>query len=148
MERRSETALTVRREPDHGRHAGDVLFSRRAGFTAGWLVAAFLLVGHAGSALAQNRDFTLQNNTRLGIAKMYLSSFNLNKWIRVRSASIDSGESQGIEFDNAGPCQMQLRIEFTNGQVSEWLDGFNLCKVSKITVYYDGGTRNFRARYE
>jgi hypothetical protein len=115
--------------------------------TAVLIIAMSVLFG-SGGAQAASRDFTLVNQTRYDISNVYLSTFGLSRWIRARVDGVDSGDDVEIDFDNQGPCRMQLKVQFSDGNTAEWLDGFDFCSISTITIFYNGSTRRFTAEYK
>lgn len=109
------------------------------------ILAALLVAPLAASAA--NRDFKLHNDTPFDIAAVYFSMPNLDQWIHSDNSQVASGEDGTINFNNDGPCQMQMRVAFTNGHYGEWTNGFNFCSVSEISISYDRLNHQFNATY-
>ena len=100
-------------------------------------LAVALLCAAAWPGKANNRDFTVINATGSMIQSVWLSTFNDNQWHRVRNlANLSDGDSTDVSFDSSGPCRVQLRVVMRDGTNHDFTDGFNLCTVSIITVYF------------
>lgn len=99
-------------------------------------LALFLLA--RGAALAGTQDFTLVNKTGLDIAEVYVSPSDSNDWEEdvLGDNSLDDGEEVTIHFNrDSTAAKWDLRIVDEDGDAVVW-KGFNLLKVSKITLYY------------
>jgi len=102
----------------------------------GFLVVA-LVCASAWPGKANDRDFTVINGTGATIGSVWLSTFSDNQWHRVRSLSnLRDGDTIEVSFDGSGPCRVQLRVTMGDGSNHDFTDGFNLCNVSIITVYF------------
>jgi hypothetical protein len=95
------------------------------------------------------RDFKLVNDSRWNITDVYFSTADSNTWSPLRNGFVaGDGGVANVQFDNAGECNVQLKVRLENGEFKEWLNGFNLCAVSKIDIYYNGDEDNFDASSE
>lgn len=100
------------------------------------------------AALANDRDFTIINDTDDTIDGMWLSTRESDTWYAISHFhNLPPGESTEITFDQSGKCQVQLRIHLDDGSAHEWPAGFNLCKISKIRIWQDN-EGNYQANYE
>jgi hypothetical protein len=105
----------------------------------GFLVAA-LVCASAWPSIANNRDFTVINGTGDTIQSVWLSTFGDNQWHRVRNLNnLPDGDTAEVSFNSSGPCRVQLRVVSADGSNHDFVDGFNLCEVSIITVYFNNG---------
>lgn len=109
------------------------------------LIAALSLLTMAQSGSGVMRDFTLENDTRWTITAIYTSVPGA-AWNRIHGGSVSSGQSTDVSFYNVGPCRMQIRIVFSNGDDASWSRGFDFCDLSRITVSFDG--QNYTANSE
>jgi hypothetical protein len=106
----------------------------------------------AGPALAGNRDFTLINDTRSTIDRIYVSTSDDNNWHATSGFKpLAPGDSAAIAFntnDKSSACTLQLRVHFQNtGASIEWDDGFNFCQLHKIKVWYNYDNSVYRVTY-
>lgn len=101
---------------------------------------AALTFATAGSALAQGKqDFTLVNRTGYAIHEVYVSPSKADDWEEdvLGRDILDNGESVDISFSRKEKaCSWDVRIVFEDEDDAEWT-GFDLCKVSKISLSYD-----------
>lgn len=117
-------------------------------WTATAALAALYSITSLTPAMAYSRDFILVNDTGLTITGVYLSAAGYPRWIRSQGADwIGPRQNTRISFDNSGPCDMQLRVDFANGIHSEWRSGFNFCQVSVVDIQYNSLTRTINADY-
>jgi hypothetical protein len=101
------------------------------------LAAAILLFAvsaHAGTT----GDFDLVNETGHTIVGVAVSTPSDNRWYPVQGEVIDPGETTHVTFNHPGfPCHQQLRLEFNDGVVDAFTDGFDLCQTSYIRITTD-----------
>jgi hypothetical protein len=100
-------------------------------------LAVALLCGIAWPGQANDRDFTVINGTGGRIQSVWLSTFGDKQWHRVSDLSnLADGDTTKVSFDSNGPCRVQMRVVTGDGENHDFNDGFNLCTVSIITVYF------------
>lgn len=96
----------------------------------------------ASAAMAGNQDFTLVNATGYQIDSVYVSSSKTNDWeedIMGKDALAD-GEAVEIEFSTGTRgCKFDLKAVYDDKEEAIWT-GFDLCSLSKITLYYNSNT--------
>ncbi len=104
------------------------------------LVAVFLFV--PAPALAQGaQDFTLVNKTGVTIEELYISPTTTDEWDEdvLGVDTLPDGEEVEINFDRKETaCKWDIKIKDSDGDEVEWF-GVNLCKISKVTLYWKDG---------
>lgn len=97
-------------------------------------VGAMLLAPHTASA--DQRDFTLVNETGRTITNAYVSSSNYSHWGSdvLGSDVLPSGRSTGIRFTGgaSAQCYYDIRV-VTRGGAEGTLYEVNLCATSTVT---------------
>src|SRR3954462_10415207 len=97
-------------------------------------VGAMLLAPH--SASADQRDFTLVNQTGRTITNAYVSSSNNDNWGRdvLGRDILPSGNSTGILFSGGarGQCFYDIRVVTRGGNEGEMYE-VNLCSTTTVT---------------
>jgi hypothetical protein len=105
-----------------------------------FLVGAISL--SASGAMAGDQDFTLVNATGYQIDSVYVSASNTKDWeedIMGRDA-LGDGEAVDITFSSGTRgCKFDLKAVYSDKEEAVWT-GFDLCTVSKITLYYNSNT--------
>jgi hypothetical protein len=96
-------------------------------------LAAVGLLGMNSLAMADLRDFKLVNSTRFPFTSTYFATTSINVWNRTRGYGLAANSSQDINFDDSGDCLVKMKVDW-NGTNSQWLNGFNLCSISRIEV--------------
>jgi hypothetical protein len=101
------------------------------------LVAALLVP--AALARAGTQDFTLVNRTGIEIHELYISPVDTDDWEEdvLGVDTLPPGESVSISFKGHDACKWDLMVKDEDGDSVEW-SGLNLCKISKVTLRYDG----------
>ena|SRR5487761_405951 len=112
------------------------------------LVSLIILVWH-GPASANNRNFTLINQTAQTITGLWTSipSDNIWHWVKGFQRIGSNGSSQ-IVFDSSGPCQIQFQIRMDDGSEHSWPQGVNLCQNGQVTVTFDNNTGIYSVSYK
>lgn len=102
------------------------------------LAVAALLVP-AALARAGTQDFTLVNKTGIEIHELYISPADADDWEEdvLGVDTLPPGESVTITFKGHSECKWDLMVKDDEGGSVEW-SGLNLCKISKVTLRYDG----------
>ena len=93
----------------------------------------------AGSALAENLDFTMINKTGYPINEVYVSSAATNDWEEdvLGRDQLANGERVDIEFDRGSRgCNWDLKVTYEDGESAVW-ERLNLCEISAVTLRYD-----------
>lgn len=94
-------------------------------------------------AKADKRDFSLTNSTGYDIHSVFVDSANSKSWsddIMGRDVFHD-GETIDINFDGSDKgCIWDLKVEWTGNYPSTEWRGFDLCKITSITLKYNRQT--------
>lgn len=113
--------------------------SKRSVVFLGLCIALTLSVG-ATILRAGDQDFVLINKTGYGIDEVYVSPAKAKTWGEdvMGADTLENGNKVTIEFDHsASACMWDMKIVFSDEEEAVW-EGFNLCKVSEITLRYEG----------
>ncbi|MBD2099700.1 hypothetical protein [Leptolyngbya sp. FACHB-261] len=92
---------------------------------------------NAQSALADRRDFTVQNNSGSDIQYLYVSSSSENEWGEdiLGQDVLPSGESTEVNFtDESNACRYDIKAVFEDGQSVEDYQ-VDLCGTASYTFY-------------
>lgn len=92
-------------------------------------------------ALADRRDFTIQNNNELAIVEIYVSSGNSRYWGRniLEGSILPSGGSTEITFNNSSSqCIYDYKAVYEN-DTYDVVGKANLCETFTVNFYGDGG---------
>ena len=108
-----------------------------------FLLAAFMVVAMAGTALAGSQDFELENGTGRTIAYIYLSPSNENAWIYQDELGpndvLRPGESIFITFSPRDRVRYwDIKVVYDNNKEDIWED-LDLYRIFNITIR-PGGT--------
>ena len=105
------------------------------------LLCSLTLCALAQPAAAGDQDFQLLNKTDYQIGSVYVGPHSSSQWgwdIMGRDALSD-GEAVNITFPNrTSACSHDIKIAYNDGDEAIW-DSVNLCKVSKVTLYWRNG---------
>ena len=89
---------------------------------------------------AGDQDFSLVNRTGLTVVELYVSPANDDHWgedVLGRDV-LKNGETVDIKFSRSeDTCNWDIKIVDDDEDDVVWED-FNLCKISKITLKYEG----------
>jgi hypothetical protein len=106
----------------------------------GLALAAGVMFGGASAAQAQaKQDFTLYNRTGYTIDQVYVAPTSSDDWESdvLGRDQLAHGESVHITFSRADKsCKWDLMVVWTDDSRSEW-NGFDLCSVSNIKIFYN-----------
>lgn len=106
---------------------------------ASWAVSCVFSVLVAGAAMADQRDFTLVNSTGDAIDQVFVESVKSDEWgddVMGRD-SLEDGESVDISFEGYGSqCVFDMKAVYADGEAVVWYD-INLCKISRLTLFWD-----------
>ena len=102
--------------------------------------AAALLI--AQSVFADQRDFTLQNNSSVDIASVYISPSGVDSWGSDAMGTDVLGAGQSVDMNFAGPddsaCVYDIKVVGLQGQEG-YLYKVDLCSISTVT-FSDSGS--------
>ncbi len=116
-----------------------------------FIMVSLLSLCAATPALAQGKqDFTLVNRTGYPINEVYVSPHQSNDWEEdvLGSDVLNSGQYVKISFSRkVRTCKWDVQVIYSDGETSEW-ENFDLCKTSKITVFYNRKKGETWAEYE
>lgn len=101
---------------------------------------------NAQTALADQRDFTIENNNELAIVEVYVSAGNSQYWgSDILKGTIDilpSGEESEIGFSNSSnQCVYDIKVVYENGTY-DMMQQANLCEITSVSFEGNGG--NYR----
>ena len=103
-----------------------------------------------GSAQAADQDFSIVNRTGYQIDSVYVSPVNVRNWgedVMGKDALAD-GETVNITFPNrTNTCNWDLKVKFNDGDESTW-SNMNLCRISKVSLFWDRNSNQTRAQSE
>jgi hypothetical protein len=103
------------------------------------VLALTLVLLVAFSVTAGDQDFVLENQTGLTIDQLYISSVDTNDWEEdvLGVDTLPDSESVSIGFSHKeDACMWDIKIVDEDSNEVIWND-INLCKTSKITLYFD-----------
>ncbi|QNM82756.1 hypothetical protein H8M03_12345 [Sphingomonas sabuli] len=120
---------------------------RKIGFAA----AAACVAVIPSAVLAQGKqDFTLVNRTGYTINEVYVAPTKSDEWEEdvLDQDVLDNGASVGIGFSKKeSTCNYDIKVVFEDGDEADWRK-FDLCTVSKVTIFYNRKTGDTTAQYE
>jgi hypothetical protein len=96
-------------------------------------------------------NFTLVNSTGVTIDKLLVAGHGSNTWGKdiLGKDQLANGQSVKIVFHPTEENDLwDIRVEDTTGKYIVWEAGFDLSKIEKITLKYDGKTGKGTAFYE
>ena len=112
------------------------------------LTAAFMLAATVSlPAFAGDQDFKLVNRTGYQIDEVYVSRSSSKNWGRdmMGSDALADRESVNLSFNAPDSvCDWDMRVKYNDGDSSEW-SNLNLCKIEKVTLYWDRKAGTTRA---
>ncbi len=119
---------------------------------AAGLALTLVLGGLSGQARAEGKqDFVLINKTGYQLKEVYVSPTGSNDWEEdvLGREMLDNGETTEIKFHRAATgCKWDLKVVYTDdGSAAMW-QGFDLCKIEKITIKYNRSTDTTSASVE
>jgi hypothetical protein len=97
-------------------------------------------VAGTGQAWAEGKqNFRLKNRTGYVIEEVYVSPSNSDEWeedVMGRDVLAD-GDNVDIAFNrHEHSCIWDVKVVFEDEVSAEW-EGFNLCEVSTVAIFYD-----------
>jgi hypothetical protein len=102
--------------------------------------AALFAVFALTTVYAGDQDFELVNRTGLTIAELYVSPAKDSEWgedVLGRDV-LKQGETVEIKFSRSeDTCNWDIKIVDEDDDEVVW-ENFNLCRISKITLQYEG----------
>jgi hypothetical protein len=100
-------------------------------------------------SFAWDRNFALANDTDRTIVGAWLSTPGDNIWHPISGDVLRPHGQNAITFNGKnGPCYVQLRIKFSDNTSHEWRNGFDVCAVNQITIYWDENDEAYEADYQ
>lgn len=105
----------------------------------------------AVSAHAAQQDFELVNQTGYTISEVYVSPSGEKSWGEdiLGKNTLANRRSMDLTFDRAADaCKWDLKVVYElDDETAEW-EGFNLCKTSTISIFYNAETGETSAEYD
>lgn len=115
------------------------------------LSAAVVLFLASGSSMAQSKqDFRLTNKTGYTIDQVYVAPSKSNDWEEdvLGRDTLSNGESVDITFPKKNQvCSYDLKVVYDDNTPVEWYN-FNLCEISKISIFYNKAEDKTWAQYD
>lgn len=103
------------------------------------------------SAMAEGKqNFALINKTGYTISEVYVAPSKSDTWDEdiMGPDQIADGDRVDIEFSRKEKtCKWDLRVVYEDEDEATW-EGFNLCEVSVVTIFYDRKKDTTWAEYE
>ncbi len=120
--------------------------------TAFALATALVLVTPFAAAAGDARqDFALVNQTGYDVKSVYVSSHRTDQWEEdiLGDDELDDGTAVNIHFPTkVKTCRFDLKVVYSvDDSEAVWKD-IDLCKVSKITIFYNKKNDTTRATLE
>lgn len=115
------------------------------------LAAVATLFATSGTALAQSRqDFRLTNKTGYTISEVYVAPSKSNDWEEdvLGRDTLSDGDAVNITFPKRNQaCMYDLKVVYDDDTPVEWYN-FNLCDISKISIFYNKSEDKTWVKYE
>jgi hypothetical protein len=112
--------------------------------------ASLFVMASASVAFAGQQDFTLENRTGYAISEVYVSPSNTTDWEEdvMGTDVLGDGEQVEIQFSrDTDACAYDLKVTYSDGEEAVW-NGFDLCTVSSIRIFYDAKSGETSAEYQ
>ena len=115
------------------------------------IAAALIIALLPATAMARGvQDFQLTNRTGYVISEVYVSPVNTNDWEEdvLGRDVLSDGEAVDITFSpRENICDYDIKVIYDDKDEAEWED-FDLCTVSKISLFYNLRNGETSAEYE
>jgi hypothetical protein len=109
----------------------------------GGLIAAVAMLVSA-VAVAQDRNFTLHNNTGYAIKGLYVNLPDDNVYNENElSSPLANGSKFLVKFtraDGGKACVWNIKVDWADGSAPSFFKGINLCKLDNVYMKYDKAT--------
>lgn len=118
-----------------------------------FISAAVIISALLGSGIAQaqsKQDFRLTNKTGYTIDKVYVAPSKSNDWEEdiLGKDVLVNGDWVKITFPKKNQvCRYDLKVVYDDDTPAEWYN-FNLCDISRITIFYSESEDKTWAEYE
>lgn len=102
-----------------------------------------ITVPSASVLAAGQQDFSLLNKTGYEIKEVYVSSSASNNWEEdvLGRDVLKDGKIVNISFHSAAKgCKWDLKVVYSDDNSSAVWRGFDLCKITKVTIRYNRKT--------
>ena len=103
-----------------------------------------------GTALAGDQDFVLINKTGYEINKVFGREAGTRDWGSdvLGRDTLDDGENVKIVFDHdENTCRWDLQVVYSDNDRATWTN-LNLCKIGKVTLFWDRKNEKTTARLD
>jgi hypothetical protein len=105
------------------------------------LVALVAAVAMSWGANAQDRNFTLHNNTGYAMKGIYVNLPNDNVYNENElSAPLANGDKFLVKFtraDGGKACTWNIKVDWADGSAASFFRGLNLCEINNVYMKYD-----------
>jgi len=93
------------------------------------------------ATMAQDRDFTLVNNTGYAIKGLYVNLPNDNVFNENElSSALENGAKFQVKFsraDGGTKCVWNIKVDWADGSAPSFFNGLNLCQLNTVYLKYD-----------
>jgi hypothetical protein len=111
------------------------------------IFATILMLLTAHAAVAGKQDITIINKTGGTIQQLFISAANTKDWEEdvLGRDELDPDDEFELEFTKAEKaCKWDMKVVYSDGDESEWY-GLDLCKISRVELYWDKKRKQTRA---
>ncbi|MFN4090289.1 MAG: hypothetical protein ACK4QW_14770 [Alphaproteobacteria bacterium] len=118
-----------------------------------FVVAGLIMLGilSASNAYAQGRqNFILINKTGYTIEEVYVGPTKSDDWGDdiLGPNLLETNRSLTVTFPKrAGTCRWDIKVVYDDAEEAEWYD-FDLCRISRITIFYNQKSGETWAEYD
>ncbi len=88
---------------------------------------------------AADADFTLVNRTGYALNEVYISPTKMDSWgkDRLGTNQLAHGQARKFKFGDTKHCVQDIKVVFADDESEVEWEGFDLCKLDKITLRYN-----------
>ncbi|MFY8106167.1 MAG: hypothetical protein ACOVKO_04565 [Elstera sp.] len=117
---------------------------------ASTLIAVSILLSSAIAQAQSKQDFRLTNKTGYTIDKVFVAPSKSKDWEEdvLGKDVLKNGEWINITFPKKNQiCSYDLKVVYDDDTPAEWYN-FNLCEISKISIFYSHSEDKTWAEYD
>lgn len=112
--------------------------------------SALFLALAASSASAEEETLMVNNKTGYTISEIYIAPASSDNWEEdlMGDDQLETGNTVNIDFSKSeDSCKWDMRAVYDDKTTAVWRN-IDLCKISKISLFYNANTDVTSARYE